>query len=220
MNLDEIKASIDSSDSQARLKAITALKDYDAETAIPLLLSRVNDPEFLVRSFVAMGLGRKQSAESFAALLEILKRDRDTNVRAEAANSLSLYGKVSTSHLVLAFYQNENWLVRRSILAAMIDLESPDELLDVCTQALKDEDLTVQEAGAETLGVLANSSQSQAALTLLVELAQSDSWRMRARVAYTLKRFSEPKASEVLTQLRQDSHHRVVAAALEELLPQ
>jgi hypothetical protein len=33
-----------------------------------------------------------------------------------------------------------------------------------------------------------------------------------------LKHFDDPQAKKVLSQLRQDSHHQVVAAALENLL--
>lgn len=219
MELDEIKQGLNQSDFQYRLKAITALKDYDAEVAVPLLLSQRHDSEFLVRSFVAMGLGQKQSAESFAALLEMVKFDRDTNVKAEAANSLSLYGTVATSHLVLAFYRDTNWLVRRSILAAMMDLDCPSELMDVCLLALIDEDPTVRESAIDALGVLANTKEHDAALSELLKRVNSDSWHIRMRVARALKHFNDPQAKEALLQLRQDEEHQVVAAALEDLLP-
>ena len=52
---------------------------------------QLKDPEFLVRSFVAMGLGNKRSDESYAALLNLMQFDKDPNVRAEASNSLSKY---------------------------------------------------------------------------------------------------------------------------------
>jgi hypothetical protein len=42
---------------------------------------------------------------------------------------------------------------------------------------------------------------------------------VRQHVAYALKSFDRPSAKDLLTQLRQDSDHRVVAAALEDLLP-
>ncbi|MGB7442395.1 MAG: HEAT repeat domain-containing protein, partial [Coleofasciculaceae cyanobacterium] len=117
MEISQIETLLNSSDSQERLKAITELRSYDSEIAVPLLLNRLQDPEFLVRSFVAMGLGRKQSEESYAALLKLMQFDRDPNVRAEAANSLSMYGEEAVLHLVKTFQQDQHWLVRRSILA-------------------------------------------------------------------------------------------------------
>jgi HEAT repeat protein len=218
MELHQIEADLKNPDFQYRLKAIAALKDYDSEIAVPLLTSKLNDSEFLVRSFIAMGLGKQQTAESFAALMRIMKFDDTPNVRAEAANSLSLFGRVAVSHLVLCFYQDDHWLVRRTILAALVEIGCPHELFDICVHALKGEDPTVQESAVDALSNLASSSEHAAALSLLLTLVNVESSRLRVRVAYALKKFSEPQAKEALIQLRQDEDHRVVAATLENLL--
>ena len=217
MELDNIRQSLSDSDLQTRLKAIKALNQYDADVAIPLLKSRLSDPEFLVRSFVAMGLGAKQGPESFAALLEMISLDRDTNVKAEAANSLSLYGQVSIPHLVKAFFQHKNWLVRRSILSAMAEMDCPDSLYDVSLEALNDADLTVQQSGIDTLGLLANTKKHSDALAMLLSQAQSAPPHIRIRVAYALKHFKEVEAQEGLQQLKNDTDHRVAGAVLENL---
>lgn len=218
MEIHELETSLNNPDFQYRLKAIAALKDYAAEVAVPLLTSKFRDSEFLVRSFVAMGLGKQQTAESFAVLMQMMKFDNTPNVRAEAANSLSLFGRVAASHLVLAFYQDEHWLVRRSILAALVEMECSDELLDVCVQALTDEDPIVQETAVDALGTLAGSAQHATALSQLLILTSSESWRIRVKVAHALKRFDERPARDALSQLRQDTDHRVVGAAMEGLL--
>ncbi len=218
MNINEIETSLNNPDFQYRLKAIAALKDYSPEIAVPLLTSKLHDPEFLVRSFVSMGFGKQQTAESFAALLQIMKFDDTPNVRAEAANSLSLFGKCAASHLVLTFLQDDHWLVRRSILAALMDLQEHSELLEVCLEALASKDIVIQEASVQALGTLAQTTQRQAALSEILALVGSESPRIRRQVAYALKRFDEPQVKEVLSQLRQDPHHQVVAAALEDLL--
>ena len=219
MELNEIKANLKNPDYQYRLKAVAALKDYEAEIAIPLLRAQLSDSEFLVRSFIAMALGKQRTADSFATLLEIIKFDDTPNVRAEAANSLSLFGKVAIPHLLTAFYQDDHWLLRRTILAAFVDLECHPELLDICTSALKDEDTTVQESAVDALATLANSSVYLSALSQLLGVVSNDSWRMRQRAAYALKRFKDYQAKQALRLLRQDQDHRVVGAALENLLP-
>ena len=220
MELSEISDGLSNTDFQYRLKAISALKAFDPETAVPILIASLKDKEFLVRSFVARGLGQQQTAASFAALLEMTKFDDTPNVRAEAANSLSLFGKISISHLVSTFCQDDHWLVRRSILAALEELDCPDELIEVCTEGLAGDDLTIQEAAIDTLGTLANSSHHAAVLTLLLTHTQAESSRLRARVAHALQKFDEPQAQEALLELRQDPAHQVVAATLEDLFQQ
>ncbi|NMG18660.1 HEAT repeat domain-containing protein [Brasilonema bromeliae SPC951] len=220
MDIHEIKTALNNSDFQYRLKAIAALKDYTPEIAVPLLTSKLRDSEFLVRSFVAMGLGKQQTAESFAALLELMKFDNTPNVRAEAASSLSLFGRVAASHLVLTFFRDDHWLVRRSILAVLLDLECPEELFEVCIQALAGEDSSVQADAIDALGTFALTSLEEPALSQLLALVGSESKQIRIHVVHALKRFDHPQAKEALRQLRQDPDHQVVAAALENLLQQ
>ncbi|MBW4495216.1 MAG: HEAT repeat domain-containing protein [Oscillatoria princeps RMCB-10] len=218
MDIYEIEAGLKSSDSQARLRALTALRNYDPPVAVPLLKTKLRDPEFLVRSFVAMGLGRKQTPEAFDALIELLSSDSDYNVRAEAANSVSLYGESAVPHLLRAFRENSHWLVRRSILAALMELPQPEALFEVCAGALADPDLTVREAAIDAFGIFAGTTKQAEALQHLLAHASSDSWRIRLRVALALRKFDAPPAFEALSRLRQDQDHRVVAAVLEGLL--
>lgn len=219
MELHQIETDLQNPDFQYRLKAISALKNYPPEVAVPLLIDRLHDPEFLVRSFVARELGNQQTPESFAALLELVKLDNTPNVRAEAANSISLFGKISASHLVQIFFTDDHWLVRRSILAALVDLECYEELLEVCLKSLAGEDEPVRETAVDALGSLAGSPQHMAGLTQILALQKAESPHMRIRVAYALKHFDDSAAKDALTHLRQDADHRVVGAAMENLLP-
>lgn len=218
MDLAEIKTYLASSNSQERMKAITALRNYESEIAIPLLIATKNDQEFLVRSFVAMGLGKKQNAESFAALLEMMKFDRDPNVRAEAANSLSFFGAVAAPHLALMFDRDDNWLVRRSILAALAELKCLEELFEVCLTGIEGEDQSVKESSINCLSMFAATSQQDLALAKLLTLMDDDFWRTRLQVASSLGRFDSDKAQKALEQMKQDPDHRVVGAVLESLV--
>lgn len=219
MELDELKTYLNSDDSQQRLKAITELRKYDSDVAIPLLLTKLDDREFLVRSFVAMGLGRKQSPDSFAALLNLMKYDKDGNVRAEASNSLSLYGEVAVKDLVETFKNDDNWLVRRSILAALVEMNYPSEVFEICVCGVKGADLTVQESCVDSLPLLVNTPKQEEALQLLLSLVDDDWWRLRMKVARALGKFKDPRSTEALNKLRLDEDHRVTGAVLESLLP-
>ena len=218
MNIEEIKSSIDSADSQERLRAIVALRNVEPEVATPLLLGCQDDPVFMVRSFVAMGLGRKQSAAAYEVLLKMLASDPDHNVRAEASNSAALYGPQSIPHLLAAFRQDENWLVRRSILAAMSDLPDRDALWEMCQTSLTGEDVGLREAAIGSLALLVGTSHENAALEQLLALVGDPGWNIRYRVALSLRHFSQAQARSALQYLGKDEDRRVAGATLEALL--
>ena len=215
MKISEIQAALESSDSQDRLRGVTALRKCDSAVALPMLLSKVDDREFMVRSFVAMGLRQTQTAEAFAALLKMMQFDRDPNVRAEAANSLSMFGTEAISHLVEAFRRDDNWLVRRSIMAPLYEMQCPDAVFEICAIALGGEDLPVQEAAIDGFGLLANTQKQEEALQQLLPLVSSDNWGIRLRVARALSKFDNPQARAAVSYLAKDPDHRVAGATLE-----
>lgn len=217
MDLSQIRVSLDSQDSQERMRAITALRNYDAETAVPLLCDKLEDPEFLVRSFIAMGLGRKRTAQGFEALL-LLIEDADANVRSEAASALALHGEKALNHLVTLFEQDQHWLVRRSILAALGDMDAPGTLYRICVAAVRDSDLTVREATALMLARFAGTEYQTSALDHLLSFAKAKEAMVRAAAARSLRHYDLHQAREALTQLHDDEDHRVVAAVLEGLV--
>jgi len=215
MNIEQIEVALQDTDPQQRMKGIRELRNYEAEIASPLLLNHINDEEFLVRSFVAMGLGRKQSDKAFEALLLMSEQDKDPNVRAEAANSLSFYGEVAIPHLRKMYEFDSHWLVRRSIIAAIVDLKCPQELLEICQIGLAGEDEPVMESCISALGLLTGSEQESAALKLLLDFAEDRSWRIRLQVAKSLGRYKNQEAIAALSKLKTDEDHRVVGAVLE-----
>ena len=218
MELSKIQADLRHEDFQFRLKAVQALHYYPSDVAVPILLDQLIDREFLVRTFIAMALAKHQTDRSFQALLEMMKFDDTPSVRAEASNSLSLFGRVSLSHLVTAFVQDDHWLLRRSILAAITEMESPIELLEICLEGLEADDRAVMEACIDAMGSLHASPQKMTVMERLLELANDDRWRTRRQVAIALRDFDHPRAIAKLHQLRQDPDHRVIAAALEGLV--
>ncbi len=218
MELDQIEAYLDSPNPQNRMKAITELRHYTPGVVVPLLKRRMNDKEFVVRSFVAMGLGSKRTDEAFEALLQLIEYDRDPNVRAEAANSLAKYGEKAIPHLVQLFEIEPHWLVRQSIFAAMEGNNRPEILLKLCRWGLAGEDLVVKLAAIANLGQLQGTPQADQALEILLENATADAGEIRAQVARVLIHFDEPRAKAALMELRQDGDHRVVGATLERLV--
>jgi HEAT repeat protein len=218
MQLNEIKVLLDSNNPQKRMSAITALRNYEATVAVPLLANRIDDPELIIRSFVAMGLGHKRTPEAFNMLVEMLSHEQDANVRAEAANSLSRYGKESLPYLMQAFDADQNWLVQLSILPVVAELDCPEEVYKLCDKSLDSSDPVVQCVGIEYLGFLQGSIRHADALETLLIWAESENWLIRKQVALSLAVFEDPYAQKTLLRLRQDPDHRVVAATLEKLI--
>ena len=218
MELHQIETYLESPNPQERMKAITELRHYEPPLVVPLLKRRIYDQEFMIRSFVAMGLGFKRTEEGFELLVNIIENDKDYNVRAEAANSLAKYGEQSIPHLVKLFQQDSHWLVRQSIFAAIDLTEYPEILLDLSILGLKGEDPVVKLTAIASLGQLAGTAQVSSALELLLEAANSEKAAIRAEVARALKDFAGPRAEAALIKLRQDSDYRVVGATLETLV--
>ncbi|MEG4407555.1 hypothetical protein [Microcoleus sp. MON2_D5] len=52
------------------------MRKGDPAVALPMLLRKVDDREFMVRSFVAIGWRHSQTADSMAALLKMMQFDR------------------------------------------------------------------------------------------------------------------------------------------------
>jgi HEAT repeat protein len=176
------------------------------------------DQEFIIRSFVAMGLGSKQTEEAFEALLDLIKYDKDPNVRAEAANSLAKYGQRSFSHLLQLFERDSHWLVRQSILAAMEGTDCPEILLQMCRWGIEGDDPIVQETAIANLLQLQETPQELDALAILLSLTSSEVVTIRVQTARVLRYFDDPRAQVALMNLRQDSDYRVIGATLEGLV--
>jgi HEAT repeat protein len=218
MELPQIETQLSSSNPQQRMQALTALRKYELTVAIPLLKSMKNDQEFIVRSFVAASLGYKQSDEGFAILVDFIENDKDSNVRAEAANALSKYGEPAMLHLVKLFQKDSAWLVRQSIFAVMEAAQHPEIFLELCAWGLEGEDFIVRQSAIENLQLLATTSQATSALNLLLKAANSAEANIRLHVAKVLQHFDDPRIPDALIKLRQDTDYRVVGATLEALI--
>ena len=218
MEINEIKAFLDSPDPQNRIKAIVELRNYPANVVVPLLKQRMYDKEFVIRSYVAMGLGYKITDEGFDILLNLIDNDRDPNVKAEAANSLSKHGEKAIPYLVELFRKESHWLLRQSIFAALEEMVSPDVFLQLSLWGLEGDDLTVKLASISYLQNLKGTSLETEAINVLLELSISEIVAIRRQVARVLGIFDNPQAKAALVRLRDDLDHRVVGATLEALL--
>ncbi|MBD2328033.1 HEAT repeat domain-containing protein [Alkalinema sp. FACHB-956] len=218
MDLDQIKVSLQSEDPQDRMRGLTALRHFDAEVAAPILMTQVDDTEMIVRSFVVMGLGYKQTEAGFTKLLQVMEEDVEANVRAEAAGALGKYGSISIPHLVKYFEQDQHWLAQISTILALADLQCPEILLDICQRALQTPESAIRTTAIDQLPTFVGTAYQEKALLLLLSQAQDPDWSIRRNVAKSLRAFADDRARAQLIAFQRDADHRVVAASLENLI--
>jgi HEAT repeat protein len=198
-----------------RKAALDELATCPSDLAVPMLQRLAQEPDFGQRRLAVMGLGNHRTEASLQVLQEILSQEKDPNVLAEAANSLFEFGDVAMPWLQTIFEQSDNWLVRQTIISLLVETQHYAILLAVVELAIKDETQTVKEAGILALSHLWTSDLKERALAWLTVLAQDDDWRVRWRSAIALQTSRTPQAQHLIAQLQQDSHFRVVAAALD-----
>ena len=189
-DLDALRTAIGSGDPTLAMPALTQLRFCTDEEAVPLLVLGSEQEAFLVRSLSCSGLGYKRTEQGWSVLEKLLRNDNDSNVRAEAANSLASYGVERAWPLLkAAFLADDAWLVRCSILSALAEQPQINLgwLLDLASVAITDADGTVRVSGAEILGRIVREGRDQPV---------------------------GEQARTMLRPLQQDGDHRVVAAAL------
>ncbi len=218
MDSTNLESRIDSPNPAERMAAIADLRHCTPAVAVPLLKRRMSDKEFIIRSLVAGGLGRQKTESAFEALITLIEYENDPNVRAEAANSLAKFGERSLPFLLALFEQDEHWLVRQSILAAVSAFDHSVILLQLCQWGIVDQDSFVQQAAIAYLADLSGTPLEEEALAVLLPLATVASADIRAHAARTLGYFQHPEAKAALAELQHDKDHHVVGAVLERLL--
>jgi HEAT repeat protein len=195
--------------------AIDKLATLPADVAVPILADLLTSSDFMQRRIAVMGLGNHQVEESFQLLANVIINDLDPNVMGEAANAIVDFGDRAIPLLVTLFQDTDSWLVRQSIIPLLMDTNSHVELLTIAEIAIADETQSVKEVGILALGHLLNSPVGERALALLLELCEDPIWRNRWRATIALQSLQNPATKAVISQLQQDEHFRVVAAALE-----
>ncbi len=195
--------------------ALDRLAQVPADLAIPLLARLLTSNDFIQRRLAVMGLGNHRVEASFQLLTDVITSDGDPNVMGEAANAIVDFGDRAIPLLVTLFRNTDSWLVRQSIVPLLMDTNHHAELLTISEIAIADETQSVKEVGILALGHLLNSPVGDRALSLLLELCKDPLWRNRWRAAISLQSLQNPATKAAISQLQQDEHFRVVAAALE-----
>jgi HEAT repeat protein len=209
ISIDDLRAQMGNPDPGKRMAALVALRFISDEEATPLLLQAASDPVPLVRVYAAIGLGKKRGEGSFASLLDLLNNDKDASVRAEAAGALGAYGDLNAAeHLVRAYYEDIDWIVRYSAVVSLGQLRD-ERGYAVLRHALASETEMIRDAAISALGELGDAR----ALDVLLPLVASTEPEVRRRVAQALGLIGTAECRGPLSYLARDEHPQVAEFA-------
>ncbi len=203
-----------------RRLALNDLAQAPADQAIALLQNLSSSPDFSLRRWVVMGYGNHLTDASFEALCSLALAEPDPNVVAEAANALFNFGDRALPVLQDLFEKHDHWLVLQTLLTLFLESGHEDRLFAIAQQALDNPHQTVKETAILALGHLLKGELNAPAFEQLCQLAKSPVWRTRWRVAIALQHGPAEQVHPILSQLKQDEHHRVVAAAMDVMVAQ
>jgi HEAT repeat protein len=172
----EIKTLLDSSDEEARHKAVKSLSALPswitAKEAVALLLYSFKDKSWRVRKAgIEVLLASYTPDEFLPGLVKLLYEDANAGARNSAAEAFVLLGSVATQTLASA-YETDDVGVRKFIVDILGDIKDAKSI-PLYIKALKDDDENVVASVVEHLGHM----REPAVMSALVEIIDSgDAW--------------------------------------------
>lgn len=141
-------------------------------------------------------------------LTTALKEDPEIDVKAAAADALgALQIQTAFPLLVETYHNNQDWLLRLSIVAALGVLGVKDAF-DLLVEATRDDNDLIKISGIRALGDLGDDR----AIPVLTSFKDHPDWQVRHALAQALGNFGL-LAMPILLELSQDSVPQVIESA-------
>ncbi|MCI0713251.1 MAG: HEAT repeat domain-containing protein [Chloroflexi bacterium] len=164
ISFDSAKALLESKETDAKIRStcVWLLSRYDAQriapTLIPLLDSEVDR---VVRIQAIIDLGIQNAGDAVDPLLNLLRADKDQQIRALSAYALGEIGdsRVADELIAILVDQSENADVRGHIAEALINLDMRDKAIPALVSVLHDEDPSVRFWAVFALGEIGSMDE-------------------------------------------------------------
>jgi HEAT repeat protein len=207
-----------------REAAATALGDMD-KRVLPSLLALLHDKQCDVRQYATVAISalsehrdaawfvrayREQVQEPLIQMLA----DRESNVRAAAAQALGQWGDERAVEPLLAVIQDADVEVRTAVVAALNYPKDERTLEPLLTAFFTDDDLQVRLHAAEALG---RHSEDSRAVNALIQALQDEQSDRRQQAAELLCWLKDERATDALIQALQDTDSAVREWSIEAL---
>ncbi|NMG58756.1 HEAT repeat domain-containing protein [Geitlerinema sp. P-1104] len=209
---DAVKAMLDSDDYGDRLSGVNKLDYIDPSLAFEYLVPVVTDTNPRVRYTAVCklsSLGHQNRDLSFSLLRTRLYDDPELDVKAAAADALgALKFREAYPDLAQLYHNNDDWIVRLSIVAALAEMEAP-EAVELLHEALHSETELVQTTAIGALGEVGDPQ----AVPWIEEFMNHPEPQTRQRVAQALGQIGGESVQKSLQTLANDEHPQVAECA-------
>jgi HEAT repeat protein len=184
-----LQPKIYSEDPRERMAAVVSIRSLGPDEATPLLLEATRDPLPMVP---------------------------EVSVRAEAAGALGDLGdQRATEHLVRAYHEDVDWIVRYSVIVSL-GLLQDIRGYDVIRDGLKAKENLLQEAAVGALGNLGDEKAQEVLFSLLPDAEGEMRYKIAKALGHLLndpKTGDMPKCRSALEFLKKDADERVAQIA-------
>lgn len=161
--------------------------------AVPGLLDALDDEDIRVRIAACKALGDIAAPTAVPALLHILNKDHDNDLRWAATSALGKMGVAAVPGLIQAL-QDDDWKVRRSAADALWGLREPSAVPGL-VEALFDKNDVVRQAANGAI-----EAMGEIAVTGLAEAIKVGNSVVRQKAAEILREIGTPQAMQALQQ--------------------
>lgn len=195
-------------------------KDWTVQQVAAEALGDIGDPMAIEPLIEAWGAETgvwaapalaKIGEPALPALIKALK-DRDENVRLQAAFGLGCTGHKRTVEPLIHALKDKSLHVRSNAAEALQKVEGPP--LDPLIESVKDEDKFVRSVAASCLG---RAADKRAAAEPLIQALEDESQDVRYSAARALGKIGDMRAVEPLIDILEDRNKSVRAQAAEAL---
>lgn len=196
---------------QACLRALAQFHEFDP------IHETLSDPYPEVRQAALEVLGTYQRQESSPQILELLMKDSESSVRAQAASSLGIFASGKNSEALIQALEDPALEVRWAATEALGSLKDPqaiEPLMQILTASSEDYlvDIRLQQLAITALGKM----RAQKSLPIIIKLAHSPSWgdsELRGLALAALIEIDPNQADLVIQELLQSSDSQALTVA-------
>ncbi len=166
---------------------------HKEQAAVPGLLDALEDEDIRIRIAACKSLGDIAAPNAVPALLHILNKDNDNDLRWAATSALGKMGVAAVPGLIKAL-QDDDWKVRRSAADALWGLREPSAVPGL-VEALFDKNDVVRQAANGAI-----EAMGEIAVTGLAEAIKVGNSSVRQKAAEILRDIGTPQAMQALQQ--------------------
>ncbi|WP_017305430.1 phycobilisome degradation protein NblB [Spirulina subsalsa] len=210
---ESVQVLLNSEDYGDRLSGLNKLRQLSPDVAFGLIKPLITDSHPRVRySAVSQmdSLGGQNLAETLPLLRERLLTDKESDVRAAAADAIAALKLTEAFDDLLLVYQQsgDDWLIQFSIIAALGEMGDPRSF-PLLQEALDSDNTLLQTAAIGSFGELGDPR----AIALLAPFVTHSDWQIRHRLVQALTRLGTPESHALLAQLTQDEFPQIAQDA-------